>query len=134
MPRISSGATRLANRQLMLALHASEPELKATAIGRRLGINEATVRSILKRYGANSIPTAGGPAARRGAGRPTSRSKRWKRCVPALLYSSTPTTLLKKKLLPYPPTTPHSFHRALKNMVTRNPFQSLRQLAVAMLD
>ena len=55
MPRLTAGAARLANRQLVLALHASEPELKATAIGRRLGINEATVRSILKRYRNNSI-------------------------------------------------------------------------------
>ena len=38
------------------------------------------------------------------------------------------------KALVWSYTTLLSLHRALKNMVTRNPFQSLRQLAVAMFD
>ena len=80
MVRKSSGDVRLANRTLVLNLHALEPHLKGTAIGRRLGLNEATVRGILKRYGGQSTAN-GPPPTKAGAGRPEERSERWKRYV-----------------------------------------------------
>lgn len=125
MPRLSAGVTRLANRQLVLDLHALEPNLKATGIGRRLGINESTVRSILSRYGSGQAhPVVPGvpavpPPAHRGAGRPAARSRRWKRCDINPLCDSHIHYCL-------------SFHSALLHMVKKDPFQSLQQLATAM--
>lgn len=80
MPRRSSGTDRLANRNAVLALRAAEPELQGTAIGRRLGLNESTVRNILRVYG-NHNPNTGYPPTKQGGGRKPSRSKRWRRCI-----------------------------------------------------
>ena len=65
MPRKSSGTERLANRNAVLAQGAAEPELKGTAIVRRLGLNESTVRNILRVYG-NHNPNTGCPPYQTG--------------------------------------------------------------------
>ena len=81
MPRvITSGDTRKANRLMVLSLKEAEPQLGASAIGRRLGLNESTVRHILRRWG-NEIETGVKCDDRGRTGRPNERSKRWARCV-----------------------------------------------------
>ena len=119
MPRITAGAARLANRQLVLALSAQEPDLKSTAIGKRLGLPESTVRSILSRFTATSGSSSS--SAPKPLGRPPKRTKRWKRCVPQF------SIVMVNQLL-------YSCHSALGNMVSRDPFLSAKQLAAAMFD
>jgi hypothetical protein len=79
MPGKSIGQARLANRSAVLQLHRQEPDMKATEMGRLLGLNESTVRYIIEVYGSEDI-SVGAPSTHKGAGRPFSRSERWKRC------------------------------------------------------
>ena len=75
----------LAKRLAILAFWVAHPGTGATAIGRACGgVHEATVRSIIKRYGAEyqaaihaNAPVNVQDAAR--SGRPTVRSHRWQR-------------------------------------------------------
>ena len=119
MPRITAGAARLANRQLVLALCAQEPDLKSTAIGKRLGLAESTVRSILSRFAATSGSSSS--SAPTPLGRPPKHTKRWKRCDPQF------SIVMVNQLL-------YSCHSALGKMVSRDPFLSAKQLAAAMFD
>lgn len=79
MPR-SSGDVRLANRLHVLQLRQLNPELGVMELARRAQLNESTVRYILKVYGKTDI-SLGAPGCKSGAGRPSERSARWKRCV-----------------------------------------------------
>ena len=78
--RASSGDKRLANRLHVLQLKMLEPNLTTSELGRRVGVNESTVRSILARYKDSDI-SVGAPVAAKGGGRPQEVSKRWLRCV-----------------------------------------------------
>ena len=78
--RATAGDQRLANRLLVLQHHRLEPELSARQLGRKLNIHEATVHSILDRFG-NADIYLGAPPAAKGAGRPREVSQRWLRCV-----------------------------------------------------
>jgi hypothetical protein len=118
MVRRSSGLERLANRSLVLNLHMVEPDLMPAAIGRRLGISRTTVSNILKNYGGMSTAN-GPPATKKGAGRPTLRTKRWKRFVNEFHCILVNCSVIL---------------RALLRLVSKKPFNSLKQLAQGMFE
>ena len=70
----------MANRLLVLQLKQREPDLGVCNIAARVGVNESTVRSILKKFGTADI-SLGSPKAAKGAGRPKEVTERWLRCV-----------------------------------------------------
>ena len=116
MPRSTSGDVRLTNRLAVLNIKLLEPTIGASAIAKRLGLAESTVRYIIRRYGSEST-AEGPPPTKLGAGRPLQRSKRWKRCL-FYLFGWV--------------SYPLSAYRHLKSICTSNPFWSLKQLATAM--
>lgn len=75
----------LAKRLAILAFWVDHPGTGATAIGRACGrVNEATVRSVIKRFGADYKASiqANAPVNVQDAprsGRPSTKSRRWQR-------------------------------------------------------
>ena len=106
MPRSTSGDVRLTNRLAVLNIKLLEPTIGASAIAKRLGLAESTVRYIIRRYGSEST-AEGPPPTKLGAGRPLQRSKRWKRCL-FYLFGWV--------------SYPLSAYRHLKSICTSNPF------------
>jgi predicted ArsR family transcriptional regulator len=79
MPYVSS-ITRINNRQRVLMLHNLRSDFGTRAIARTLGIHPASVHSILKNYSCVDFKTCL-PLARKGAGRPSAETTRWKRTL-----------------------------------------------------
>ena len=85
MPR-SSGDDRLAKRLHVLQLRQLNPKMSLAEMGRRGGVNESTVRSILAVFG-NADISLGAPAARKAPGGPKERSAPWTRYIFNLFWN-----------------------------------------------
>lgn len=80
MPRINE-ATAQKRRIQILTLHELEPSFSNREVGRRLGINESTVRRVLQNWTWKDVERHGGlPVAKKGSGRRTKVSPRFMRC------------------------------------------------------
>ena len=82
MPRAYvKGSARVAQRLRVLAHLSVNPDQPIREASRVLGVPETTIRSIKKRWGAEGLAT-GSVSAHSGSGRPRSKGRRWRRCVP----------------------------------------------------
>ena len=81
MPRATvSGDERVAQRVRVLAYMQANPSASARSAERELGIPEATIRSIVKRWTASDL-AAGDLKGKSSGGRPILKPNRWRRCA-----------------------------------------------------